>query len=256
LVSTVDVVVEAVGGNDIAKLSNDVLNAVTEAAKTSRPAGSPKLTFIYTSGTWVHGENRQDIKTDTSPLTSPAPLVAWRVKQEQRVVRSEVLNGIVIRPAILYGRSGSVLAGLFAGAAQGKVQWYGTPGQRLALIHADDLADLYVRAAEKAQLVGGKIFDAANDFTESIDDVLQKLAAVTGAQGSPEFLDPTGNGEHSYRARVDGILIRIPVAFLEALSTTSLLRPYLGYALLGWQPRKPGFVDGLHVYYAAWKASA
>jgi nucleoside-diphosphate-sugar epimerase len=120
------------------------------------------------------------------------------VEQEQRVVRSEVLNGIVIRPALLYGRGGSILAGLFAGAAQGKIQWYGTPGQRLALIHPDDLADLYVRVAEKAHLVGGKTFDAANDFTESIDDILQKLATVAGARGPPEFLDPTGNGEYSY----------------------------------------------------------
>ena len=45
-------------------------------------------------------------------------------------------------------------------------------------------------------------------------------------------------------------------AYEVALTTTTLLRPYLARALLGWQPRKPGFVDGMEVYYNAWKAGA
>lgn len=46
----------------------------------------------------------------------------------------------------------------------------------------------------------------------------------------------------------------LPLAYEVALGTTLLLRPYLAKALLGWQPRKPGLVDGLSIYYAAWKA--
>ena len=45
------------------------------------------------------------------------------------------------------------------------------------------------------------------------------------------------------------------VAFESALTTTVLLRPYLAKSLLGWQPKKPGLVDGLSLYYAAWQAS-
>jgi hypothetical protein len=45
------------------------------------------------------------------------------------------------------------------------------------------------------------------------------------------------------------------LAYEVALGTTSLLKPYLGKTLLGWCPRKPGFVDGLPIYYAAWKAA-
>ena len=102
--------------------------------------------------------------------------------QEQRVVTDANLNGIVIRPALLYGRSASLLAPLFKSASEGKVAWYGTPGGRYALIHTDDLSDLYVRASEKAVIAGGKIFDAANDITESVDDVLEKLVEVSGAR--------------------------------------------------------------------------
>jgi hypothetical protein len=40
-----------------------------------------------------------------------------------------------------------------------------------------------------------------------------------------------------------------------ALGTTSLLQPYLARTVLDWRPSKPGFIDGLPIYYAAWKAA-
>ncbi|EKM60369.1 uncharacterized protein PHACADRAFT_179692 [Phanerochaete carnosa HHB-10118-sp] len=237
LVASLDIIIDAVGGTaDIRELSKSLLNTIASAAQASRPAHAPKLTYIYTSGTWVHGDDRTTVKTDTSPITAPAQLVAWRPEQEQRVVMNTVLNGIVIRPALLYGRSGSLLAPLFKNAAEGSVRWFGTPEDRYALIHTDDLAELFRLAAEKAQLVGGKIFDAANDITESADDLLKKFVQVSGAQGPHEFVQPSNLYE-------------------TALTTTSLLRPYLARNLLGWQPRKAGLVDNLEVYYNAWKAS-
>ncbi|KAH9936189.1 uncharacterized protein B0H18DRAFT_972728 [Fomitopsis serialis] len=161
---------------------------IDAAAQKYRPAHAPKLTYIYTSGTWVHGENRKDI-------------------QEQRVIRNPVLNGIVIRPALLYGRSGSLLAPLYA------------------LIHCDDLAEMYLLASEKSAIAAGQIFDAANDFTENADDVLHKLLEVSGAKGPFEYIEPS-NCES----------VRTVLLYEIALSTTSLLRPYLARSLLGWQP--------------------
>jgi len=184
----------------------------------------------------VHGEDRKTVKTDTSPLTSPVELVSWRPEQEQRVVTNPVLNGIVIRPSLLYGRSASLLAGVFKNAYEGKVAWFGTPGGRLAIIHTDDLAELYRLAAEKSAIVGGKIFDASNDVTESTDDFLRKLAEISGAKGPYEYISPSN-------------------LFELALGTTSILRPYLARSLLGWQPRKAGLTDHLEIYYNAWKAS-
>ena len=43
--------------------------------------------------------------------------------------------------------------------------------------------------------------------------------------------------------------------FEEAISTTSLVRPTLARTILGWETHKAGLIDGLEVYYAAWKAS-
>ncbi|KAK7053489.1 hypothetical protein VNI00_004115 [Paramarasmius palmivorus] len=237
VVRDLDVVIEAVGGTaEIWTLAKRLLEAISKASTELRPPNAPKLTYIYTSGTWVHGEDRETLSvSDTTPLFKSAELVSWRPAVEQLVVKDTGVNGIVIRPALLYGRSGSLLAPLFESAAKGKIVWPGTPGGRYALIHMDDLADLYLKAAEKAPLVGGHIFDAANDFTESQADILFALAKVSGAT-SHEFSPPSGNWE-------------------LALSQTTNLRPYLARSLLGWQPRKAGLVDHLPIYYAAWKAS-
>ena len=106
-------------------------------------------------------------------------------------MRSESLNGIVVRPALLYGRSGSLLAPLFKSAYEGNVAWYGRPGGRYAMIHQDDLADLILKAAEKSYLVKGCIFDAANNTSESVDDVLGKLVRVSGAKAGYSYLEPS-----------------------------------------------------------------
>ncbi|KAJ8457038.1 hypothetical protein ONZ45_g18478 [Pleurotus djamor] len=117
-----------------------------------------------------------------------------------------------------------------------KVTWPGTSGGRLSAIHTDDLADLYVKAAEKAPLIGGLTFDAGNDFSESVDDFLQRLVEVSGAKTPFEYTKPSN-------------------LFEVAVGTTLRMRPYLARSLLGWSPKKAGLVDGLEVYYAAWKAS-
>ncbi|EMD40021.1 hypothetical protein CERSUDRAFT_150918 [Gelatoporia subvermispora B] len=236
LIATVDAVIDAVGGTDVKTLSAALLTKTAHAAQELRPLHAPKLIYIYTSGTWVHGDDRKTVKTDTSPLTAPVEQVAWRPAQEQRVVTNTALNGIVIRPSLLYGRSGSLLANVFRGAYEGKVKWFGTPGGRFALIHTDDLGELYRLVAEKGAIIGGKIFDASNDVSESVDDFLQKLVEVSGAKGPYEYVQPSN-------------------LFEVALTTTAILRPYLARSLLGWQLRKAGLTDHLEIYYDAWKAS-
>ncbi|KAL6303959.1 NAD(P)-binding protein [Sparassis latifolia] len=235
LVATLDAVVDALGGSDLQKICSDNFNETVAAARELRPAHAPKLGYIYTSGTWVHGDNRTDIITDTTPIVSSIELTSWRPAVEQVIATSSAVNGLVIRPSLLYGRSGSLLALMFKSAYEGKAKWFGTPGGRFSLIHQDDLATMFVLAAEKSSILGGTIFDAANDFSESVDEILQKLVQISGASGY-EYLQPTN-------------------PFQVALGTSSSLRPYLARSLLGWHPRKAGLIDHLDIYYSAWKAS-
>jgi hypothetical protein len=57
---------------------------------------------------------------------------------------------------------------------------------------------LFLRAAEKSHIVGGNIFDAANDQTESVDDLLQKLVQVSGATSPYKYIPPTNRELHLF----------------------------------------------------------
>ncbi|THU97489.1 NAD(P)-binding protein [Dendrothele bispora CBS 962.96] len=237
LVPTLDVVIDCLRASSDRTYTESLINAFSQAAKSLRPAGSPKLSYIYTSATGVHGtSDNGEIITDTTPCLKPTETAGWLRAHEENILTHEVLNGIVIRPSLLYGRSGSLFSVVFEEVKKtGKVRWPGKPGGRLSVIHQDDLADLYLRAAEKAQMIGGMTFDAANDVTESVDGFLMRLAQVVGVEG------------YEYRK---------PEGFLDLiLSQSYVVRPYLARSLLGWQPRKTGVTDGLAVYYNAYLGS-
>ena len=191
LVATLDAVIEILNG-DLVNTSALVLDAVSTASQKLRPASAPKMTYIYTSGIWVHGESSVDTVTDTTPITNPVQIVDWRIDREQDVIKSQVLNGIVIRASMVYGRNAGVIEPLFWNAAtEGKVAWYGRPGGRVPSVHQDDLADLFVKAMEKSSIAGGKIFDAANDCSEHVDVILAKLAKVSGAKNGYSWIEPS-----------------------------------------------------------------
>lgn len=105
-------------------------------------------------GTWVHGEDRFNQTSERSPIKNTTTLVQWRDAHEQRVLGEQSLYGIVIRPALLYGRGASIFDLLFQQAQVGKqIVWAGRPGGRFALIHSDDLADIFVRIAERVSIL-------------------------------------------------------------------------------------------------------
>ena len=140
----------------------------------------------------MHGASTDEFVSDTTPLLNPITVVAWRPPVEQAVLKDDRVNGIVIRPSLLYGKSASLLDSVFEAAETGRqIAWYGKPGGRFSLIHTDDLADAYVRAVEKAPILGGLAIDVSNDTTESVEDFLQRLIQVSGAKGPHGWIEPT-----------------------------------------------------------------
>ena len=189
--ANVEAVIDANAVNDPEEAVK-VFKLVTEALKTVRPAYAAKLTYVETSGAWVHGDSRDEIVCDTTPTATPHPFAAWRAVHERDVVGSTLVNGIVIRPVWVIGRSGSHLGKiLFPSAHAGKVVGLGVPGGRYSIIHQDDLADAYLRAVERGSIVGGSIFDIANEFTEGVDDILTTLCKVSGATEGYTYREPT-----------------------------------------------------------------
>jgi len=235
-VKDVDVVIDTAGGNEIATICKILYDAFHEVARTIRPYGPP-LTYIYTSGAWIHGDDTETVYNDFSPLTHGIPLTAWRIPHERLVTSTKTpfIQGVVVRPSLVYGRSASLLGALFEPVKDGKVQWYGAPGGRMAMVHQDDLADLFVRVVGKAPIIGGLSFVAANPESDSWDFILTELCKIAGAK------------EIKY--------LPVENPFHHALGLSQRFNVSLARDLLGWMPRKRTLSDGLAQYYAAWQAS-
>lgn len=234
-----DAVVDCAGGDTIKEGGLKKLQAAEKAAAEHRHPTAAKLTYIWSSGTWVQGNSAFERRSDGAAITSAPSLTSWRTEIEQPLIKSSVLNGIVIRPSLVYGRGGSITRMFFQQAAENKaISWPGSRGGRLATIHTDDLAECYRLAVEKAPIAKGNVFDCSNPGQESTDLVLYNLALLVGF--SPDKI--------TYKAPSN--------LFEEAVITSSPLQPVLARSLLGWQALKPSLTDGLPQYYRSYLAHA
>jgi nucleoside-diphosphate-sugar epimerase len=104
--------------------------------------GSSGKPFVYTSGVWVMGSTGGHTVDENTPV-NPTPLVAWRPAHERLVLTAAGVRGVVIRPAMVYGRGGGIVGSWAGDAKKGAVRFVGTGENRWPFVHVDDLADLY-----------------------------------------------------------------------------------------------------------------
>jgi nucleoside-diphosphate-sugar epimerase len=159
-----------------AHLDRLLVNTVLEEYRlTGRP-------FLYTSGIWVTGDTGGREADETWPA-NPTPLVAWRPAHEQLVLETQGPRGVVIRPAMVYGRGGGITGGMVGGfqrqAREGVVRYVGTGENRWPFVHVDDLADLYVLAL---QAPAGSLYFASAGPSIAVKDVAQAAASAAGAR--------------------------------------------------------------------------
>jgi nucleoside-diphosphate-sugar epimerase len=129
----INVVVDVAGAGQESKIVLELLKGIGQNRASAAAAKGiqhyPKLGFIYTSGTWVHGSSNNPVN-DLTPVgvsdapTPPAELVTWRAKLENDILdASDVLDVMIVRPALVYGRSSgfwsSLLQPIYSAAQSG-----------------------------------------------------------------------------------------------------------------------------------------
>ena len=234
----------------------------------ARRGAQPK-TLVFTSGAWVYGDTGDRMVDETTPL-NPIKLVAWRPAHEQLVLRASGVRGLVIRAGCVYGGAGGLTARWFAepaaairspspegrggqgvrtdGAAARGEDVESRPGaavvgdgrNRWTMVHLDDLACAYVRAAESG--LGGEIFNVTD---RSRFTVLELATAAARAAGNRGEIRPLPLAE-ARKTMGD---------FADALAINQHVDSGKAVRLLGWQPRHGGFLDEVEVLYGAWKAN-
>ena len=249
----IDVVVDCVGGTK--QTGAKVLSDVKEAGKERLKEGGAKLGFVYTSGTWVHGSNKER-GNDLDPVgteyakAQPPRLVAWRPQVEQDVLNArDVLDTVVVRPALVYGRKHvvwhSFLMPLLAAARRGTeedIEIRLDPTSQPSLIHVDDVAEGLRCAIEKLPLISGTsvypVFDLMTS-QESMRDIFTSFSEAVGMKGRVKLVSP---GEDD--------------VFAEAFQTSRNGDSSRAEQLLGWVPKRRGFVADMDMYAMAFSAAA
>lgn len=201
-------------------------------------AQAPKR-FLYTSGVWVYGDTGAGAADEAHPLRPP-PAVAWRPQIERLVLDAPRVHGVVLRPGVVYGGRGGLTGLWFAGATAGELRIPGAGANHWAMVHVDDLAEGYVRAAEANGASG--VFNLSDGTTPTLGQLAQVAGTAAGYQGT---LVTTPLAQASAQLG--------PLA--KALALDQRISSERARRVLGWQPRHPGFVAEAVTYFAAWRAN-
>ncbi|MBI3897975.1 MAG: NAD-dependent epimerase/dehydratase family protein [Gammaproteobacteria bacterium] len=198
----------------------------------------PKM-LVYTSGVWVHGDTRGQVVDETT-LPTPVKFVTARTETEQRLLAAAGVRGIVIRPGVVYGKRGGLTGIWFNAAVDGGLTAVGDGKNHWAMIHVDDLAELYVGAVEQQQT--GEIFNAVDRSRSNVADMVSAVARAAGYTGKINYVP------------VDAAREKMG-DFAEALAIDQRVDSSKAERLLNWQPRHRGFVEDVALYFEAWRAA-
>jgi nucleoside-diphosphate-sugar epimerase len=215
--------------------TNDANSAQADAAvvrailKALEGSGKP---FVYTSGVWVLGSTGDKLADEQTPL-NPTPLVAHRPALEQEVLgyKGRGVRTIVIRPAFVYGRGGSVPRMLTQSAREtGAARYVGDGQNRWPFVDVDDLAQLYVLALEKSP--AGSLYNAAHGPSYRVREVAEAASIGAGAKGKTQAwpLDEARKALH---------------AFADALVLDQQVNGEKARKELGWSPRAASVLEDL-----------
>ncbi len=213
--------------------------AAIAALLDAAESGPGPKTLVYTSGVWVYGSTGRRAAEETDAL-APLGLVSWRPAHERMVLEASHVKGLVLRPGCVYGGRGGLTGMWFAGALREEtVRVVGDGTNRWAMVHADDLADAYVRAIESG--IHGEVFNVVDRSRDTVGEMAGAAAQIAGRPGAVR---------HVTVAEASQSL----GAFAEALAVDQHVDARKAVRRLGWQPRHGGFVDGIAGYFAAWAA--
>jgi nucleoside-diphosphate-sugar epimerase len=194
--------------------------AVDTILEEFRLTGRP---FLYTSGIWVLGDTGDAVADEETEL-HPPPLVAWRPAVEQLVVKAQGPRGIVIRPAMVYGRGGGFVASFVEQARKnGAVRIVGSGENRWPFVQIDDLADLYVLALGAP---AGSLY-----FASAGPSVPVKQVARAAARGAPVETVPLEDARRAMGPVADALVLD------QTISSRKAVRE------LGWSPKGKPVMD-------------
>ena len=213
------------------------LEAIEAMLAAAGEAGR-EMHVVYTSGVWVLGESRTPA-TEGAPLVRPAAAVAWRPGHERHVLEASTdrIHTAVVRPGMVFGeRRGLVNRWFETAASEGAAAFVGSGANRWALVHRDDLAELYRAILEKG---ARGIFHGVDGASPTVNEAAAAASRAAGKGGAVKAIPLD-------QART----MMGPMA--DALAMDQVVKSARG-AEVGWTPRHPPFVKDAESAYREWR---
>ncbi len=212
----------AAGGDERDPALNEAV--ITAAIDAFAGTGKP---FVHTGGIWTYGSSSTITESDEP---RPPRLTSWRPAGEQQILDSDV-KASVVQPAVVYGHGDGIPAMLVAAAAEDDtLPLIGSGDQHWATVHADDLAELYVLALQKAP--GGKAYIGASGQNPTVRELGEALTSSLAPESDEATIARLG-------------------LFGEALLLDQQASGERARSELGWQPSRPSLVEELSKGYSA-----
>jgi nucleoside-diphosphate-sugar epimerase len=160
--------------------------AVDLAAATAMQDGLGSRPFVHTGGLWVYGDTDRMIDED-APQSAP-PVTAWRADNEKKILARAADGGhpVLVMPGVVYGHGGGLI-GEFLGkpARTGSAHYIGNGENRWAMVHVDDIAELYVAAlSAPAGGVYAGVDDTQSPTMRQIAEAVSNAAGRSGTASS------------------------------------------------------------------------
>ncbi|GAA3432901.1 NAD-dependent epimerase/dehydratase family protein [Kutzneria kofuensis] len=146
------------------------------AAQAMQDGLADRGTYVHTGGTWVFGDT-DGVADETHPMAPPA-LTAWRLDNEKQVL-AHGGRPVIVMPGLVYGNGGGLIEAFYVDPARrdGELAQIGDGSTHWALVHVDDLAELYVRALDAKPR---SVYVGVDDQNPTIAEVSRALAHAVG----------------------------------------------------------------------------
>ena len=182
-------------------------------------------TYVHTGGVWAWGNNA-DISED-DPFAPPV-LTSWRPDVEKIALGIPGARSVVIAPGVVYGEGGGIPNLLVSGPRNdaGALTTIGSGEQHWVVVHAADLADLYLLALTNPQAQG---YYLAAGSSSTVKELSQAAAGASGTVA--ETAQATAE--------------RLGELFAEALLLDQQGSGLKARTELGWTPAGPTLVEEL-----------
>jgi nucleoside-diphosphate-sugar epimerase len=197
--------------------------------------------LVYTSGIWVLGTTGDTPAFEDATTEHPSALVSWRPAHEKMVIAAanDHLATAVLRPGMVYGGSGSLIASYFDSAEKhGASQYVGNGRNRIPMVHLEDLARFYRAVVEHR---GRGIFHAVDGNAVQLADVAQAASEAAGKGGETQSI-PLDEARQKMGPIVDALILD---QVIESGRNVEI----------GWQPRHESFLAAAGTAYQEWKAT-